>query len=122
MFVVASKRLFWWPVTVKIPHPDKVGTQELHSFEMQFEAMPLDRAKAIDDARNALPESERAEHAFDFLSDVAKGWRDVVGPDGEALAFTPDAFRAQLNFVWFRAGVLAAYEEAVTGQAARLGN
>lgn len=122
MFVVAVKRLFWWPVTVKIPHPEKAGTQEEHTFAMQFEAMPLDRAEEIDAARNALPESERAKHSFDFMKEVARGWRDVVGADGEAIAFTPEAFTAQLNFVWFRTGVLAAYEEAVTGQAARLGN
>ncbi|TXN60898.1 hypothetical protein [Methylobacterium sp. WL6] len=122
MFTVTSKRLFWWPVTVKIPHSEKAGEQQDHTFEMQFEAMPLDRAAAIDAARNTLPEAERAKRSFDFLNEIAKGWRDVVGQDGEAVAFSTEAFEAQLNFAWFRDGVLEAYREAVTGQAARLGN
>lgn len=122
MFAVAAKRLFWWPVTVRIPHPENAGELEAHSFEMQFEALALDRAGELDAERNALPEEERAKRSFDFIFEVSKGWRDVVDADGVAVPFSREALQEQLRFVWFRTGVLAAYEQAVTGQAARLGN
>lgn len=122
MFTIAPKRLFWWPVTVKIPHPENAGEFQEHGFEAQFEALPLDRAKDLDDARNRLPERDRAARSYDFLFEIVRGWRDVVDADGEAVPFSREAFEAQLNYAWFRTAVLAAYEAAVTGQAARLGN
>lgn len=122
MFAIAPKRLFWWPVTVRIPSPDKPGTIEAHGFEAQFEAIPLARAHALDEARATLPEAERVARAFDFLSEIVRGWRDVIDADGESVPFGREAFEAQCQFAWFRDGILAAYAEAMSGQEARLGN
>ncbi|WP_264047480.1 hypothetical protein [Methylobacterium flocculans] len=122
MFVVAAKRLFWWPVEVKVPHPEKAGEFQEHTFEMQFEAMSLERGREIDAARNALPADKRDAFNFDYIFELTKGWRDIVDADGEAVPFTRENLEAQLGFAWFRTGVLAAYEQAITGQAARLGN
>ncbi|WP_437871290.1 hypothetical protein ACSD7O_22205 [Methylorubrum extorquens] len=122
MFTITKKSLFWWPVIVKIPSPDSPGVYQEHEFEMQFEAMALDRARAIDEERRGLPADEREARAFDFLFDVARGWRDVVAEDGTAVPFSREVFEAQLQYPWFRDGVLSAYARAVTGQGARLGN
>lgn len=122
MFRIVSKHLFWWPVTVKVPHPDDAGRFVDATFEMRFEAMPIERAREIDEARNKLPQDQQAAHAFDFLFEVARDWRDVQDGDGQTIAFSVEAFKAQLGYAWFRDGVLRAYEQAVTGQAARLGN
>lgn len=122
MFTITKKRLFWWPVTVKIPSPDNSGVYQEHGFEMQFEAMPRDRALEIDAERNRLPAAERDALAFEFLFEVARGWRDVVAEDGTDAPFSEELFRQQLQYPWFRDAVVAAYEQAVTGQDARLGN
>lgn len=122
MFVIAPKRLFWWPVTVGIPHPDTAGVIEEHTFEMQFEALSLERGREIDAERNRLSADERDARSFDFLFEIAKGWRDIVDADGNDVPFSREALEAQLNIAWFRTGVLAAYERAMTGQQARLGN
>ncbi|KMO39611.1 hypothetical protein [Methylobacterium aquaticum] len=122
MFVVASQRLFWWPVTVSIPHPTEAGRQEKHTFDMQFRALPQDEARRIDEERNALPEDEQAARMFDFIHQVAVGWRDVVAEDKTDVPFSRELLEQQLQFPWFRDGILRAYEEAVTGGEARLGN
>lgn len=122
MFVIAHKRLFWWPVTVSIPHAEKAGVFEEHTFDMQFEALSLERGREIDAERNKLPADERGARTFDFLFEIARGWRDVIDADGLDVPFTREALEAQLNIAWFRTGVLAAYEQAMTGQQARLGN
>lgn len=122
MFAVTKKRLFWWPVTVRIPHPDKAGAFEAHSFEMQFEAMSLERAREIDAGTASLSGGASEVRPFAFLREVCRGWRDVVDEAGESVPFTPEAFGAQLQFGWFSTAVFEAYQEAVSGQEPRLGN
>lgn len=122
MFVITKKHLFWWPVTVKIPSPDTAGELQEHTFEMQFEAMSMERGRQIDAEIDKLPLAERSARRFDFIFEMAKGWREIVDADGVDVPFTRETLEAQLNIAWFRAGVLAAYEQAMTGQQARLGN
>lgn len=122
MFKVVSTHLFWWPVTVKMPDPDNAGRLSAQTFELRFEALPLDRARAIDAARAKLPAEEQDAHAFDFLLEISKDWREVVDADGSPIPFTADGFQAQLSLPWFRDGVVAAYVQATSGQEARLGN
>lgn len=124
MFTITKKRLFWWPVTVKIPspHSGSAGSYDEHTFEVQFEAMPLDRARQIDAERNRLPAAEREERALDFLFESVRGWRDVVAEDGADVPFTREMFEAQLQYAWFRNGIMDAYAAAISGQGGRLGN
>ena len=122
MFVVAQRHLFWWPVTVQLPNPDAPGELFAASFEMRFEALPLDRARAIDAARNALPAEEREGRRHDFLFAVSHDWRDVVDDTGTPIPFTRETFEAFLQVSWHRQAVIEAYTEAMSGQAARLGN
>lgn len=122
MFKLVSKHLFWWPVAVKRPDPDEVGRFIRDEFEMQFEALPMDRARKIDEVRNALPADRRDERNFDFLFEVTKGWRDVEDEGGQSVPFTREIFETALQNAWFRDGVLAAYASAMAGQEARLGN
>jgi len=122
MFTITKKHLFWWPVTVKIPSPDNSGVYQEHEFEIQFEAMPLDRAREIDTARAKLPAAEREERQFDYVFELVRGWRDVVAEDGEAVPFSREIFAAQFQYPWFRDAVAEAYARAVSGQGGRLGN
>ena len=50
------------------------------------------------------------------------GWRDVDGPDGEAMAFNEANLARVLRFPWFRTGVYLAYAEAMRGEEARIKN
>lgn len=122
MFVVASRHRFWWPVTVYTPSPEKPGTLVEATFEMQFEALPLERAREIDAERNALPPEERSERLNDWLFEVAKDWRDVIDDARQPIPFTRETFAVFLGVSWHRNAVLNAYQEAMSGQAARLGN
>lgn len=122
MFRRVSQHLFWWPVAVLMPHPERAGTIEEQSFEMRFEAMPVARAREIEEARGNLPPKERAAHDFDFLFEICRNWRDVEDDDGAVVPFSHEELSGQLQYPWFRDGVLGAYGRAISGQAARLGN
>lgn len=122
MFKIVSKHLFWWPVTVKTPSSAEPGTFVEDTFRMQFEALPMDRAREIDAARAKLSPEERDRRSFDFVFEVAKGWDNVVDEAGQSLAFTREVFEAALQNAWFRDAVLSAYQSAMAGQEARLGN
>lgn len=122
MFMPVLRHLFWWPVTVAMPDPDRPGKFAPQTFEMQFEALPIDRAREIEAVRETLPLEEREAHAFDILFEIASSWRDVAGPDREDIPFSREIYAEQLQYPWFRDGVLRAYGEATSGQEARLGN
>lgn len=122
MFVVASKHRFWWPVTVRMPDPEKPGQLIEATFQMQFETLPMERARALDAERNALPADERTARLNDWLFEVAKDWHEVIDADRAPIPFSREAFAAFLELAWHRNAVIEAYGEAMSGQAARLGN
>ena len=122
MFVATSKHLFWWPVTVNMPHPENAGSFVEATFEMQFEALSMARAKQLDEEREKVPPEQQASRAFDFIFELARDWREIVDESRQPIPFSREALERMLQLPWFRTGVLAAYQQAVNGQAARLGN
>lgn len=122
MFKVVTKHLFWWPVTVRMPDPDEAGKLVSQSFEMQFLALPRDRAMAIDEAVSALPPEKRPAHIWDFIVEVSRNWRGVVNDDKQEVPFSAELLRLQLEFPWFGHAVAEAYSQASRGEAGRLGN
>ena len=122
MFKIVSKHLFWWPVTVRMPDPERPGAIREQSFDMRFEAIPDDQARAIDEARHALPPDEQTAHLVGSVVELCRDWRDVQDDEGGEVPFSAEELRSQLSFPWFRAGVVSAYQQALSGQAARRGN
>lgn len=122
MFVMTDKCLFWWPVKVQVPDPARLGSFLEQSFEARFEALSDGEAAALDEAWNARPAAERQADQNYLLTRVLVDWRQVVGPDQLPVAFSAAALAQALDRSWFRLACLRAYTQAMTGEAARLGN
>ncbi|MBO0662153.1 hypothetical protein LQ948_04770 [Jiella sp. MQZ9-1] len=45
MFVLTDSYRYFWPVTVLIPNPDRPGQTIEQSFDIEFEAIPLEEAE-----------------------------------------------------------------------------
>lgn len=121
-FVLASEHLYWWPVTVEMPHPDKAGQWVKQSFTMQFAAIDEDdaRKKAREIAK--MPEEDRGDHQHDMLISACRNWRDVADENGSDITFSPETLRLALNQPWFRAAVYNAYARSLASDGARKGN
>ncbi|WP_282045536.1 hypothetical protein [Roseibium album] len=116
-FAITDVFLFWWPVTVRMPDPEKAGKIVEQSFEAQFEALNEDQAHEIDAAfRNLESEEERRAHQHDVLRRVTKDWRGVLGADDKDQPFTSEAFDLCLKQGWFRAGMYEAYRQAMAAE------
>lgn len=122
MFRCVSEYLFWWPVTVRMPDPERPGSFSPQTCEVQFEALSEERTREIRERIGALPEDERMDHASAIVLEAARDWREVEDEAGVAVPFSAEMLTEQLRYPWFRRGVFDAYVEALSGQAARLGN
>lgn len=119
-FKITDTYLFWWPVTVRMPDPDKPGEILPQSFEMRFEALGADEADALDksfdgDVQASIDFVEREKA---LLRRIAKDWRGVESEDGGMEGFSALALDRCLQHSWFRAGVYAAYAQAMRGEGA----
>jgi len=76
-FVLSRNHLYWWPVTIAVPHPDldRAGQMLEMTFRMRFEALPRDEARIMQE-RTAKPAGEEEPNA-DLLR-VIKGWDEGV--------------------------------------------
>ncbi len=122
-FVLARNHLYWWPVTVAVPHPDldRAGEMLEMTFRMRFEALPRDDARILQE-RAVRPDGGEAEPNADLLR-VIKGWdEDVVDGDGKPVPFSAEALRGLLQISWFRLGVYRAWSASLVGEASRRGN
>lgn len=118
----ATPVTYWWPIVVRIPHPDNAGAIIEQKFKMLFE--PEDQDEAIEQAEiyASLPTlRERAEHERRQVKRVSKGWDDVVDDDKSSVPFTEENLQAALQQKWFRDAVFRGYTESLNGEA-RLGN
>lgn len=122
-FVLAETPRYWWPVTVRMPHPEAAGQiieQQLDIlFEPQGQDAALDTAEA---AGAATSPRDFAEQEQATLRAICRDWRGVVDDATGDVPFSDTAFSAAIQMVWFRQAVFAAYRESLTGEAARLGN
>jgi hypothetical protein len=146
MFKLVKNLATWWPVTVLEPDDSNPGTLIERTFQAQIVIRSRDEAKALQEKRNALlkqlPGSE--DYLKDYAAATAKAeeinaaidahdrevfhlnitnWKDVVAYDGETpLAFSSEALDMALNLDRVRLALVAAYDEAVSNDKARLGN
>jgi len=121
-FVLSRNHLYWWPVTIAVPHPDldRAGQMLEMTFRMRFEALPRDEARIMQE-RTAKPAGEEEPNA-DLLR-VIKGWdEDVVDEAGKPVPFSAEALRSLLQVSWFRLGVYRAWAASLVGEASRRGN
>lgn len=124
-FVLTKKHLYWWPVTVAVPHPDQARAGEMleMTFRMQFEALPRDEAKAIYEQAKSLPAGEAEAQSHADLMRVVQGWDDdVIDDDGRPIPFSPEALQQLLQISWYRLAVYRAWAASQVGEAARRGN
>ncbi|KQO53069.1 hypothetical protein [Methylobacterium sp. Leaf85] len=122
MFKLATKHTFLWPVTVRMPDPAKPGAVVAHTFTATFEAITQAEAAVIDARIRQDYPDDYETHSADYILDVTHDWQDVVDAGGEPVPFSKDLLAQQLGLSWFRRGIVAAYSEAMNGQAARQGN
>lgn len=123
MFVLTATHLFWWPATALAPDPETAGKFREHQFKLQFEALGLDEAQAMDEAFHALnSEKDRQKHQHDLLYRVVKGWSEVVDVEKAPVPFSAGALEQAIQLAWFRTAAYRAYAEAMSGEKARLGN
>jgi|GEM_PF-926809 len=117
-FKITDTYLFWWPVVVRMPDPEKAGVIIEQKFEAQFEALDEDQANELDAAfRNLETDEERKAHQHDVLRKVTKNWRGVEAQGGGDQSFTEDVFELCLKQNWFRAGMYEAYRQAMNAEA-----
>ncbi|ORE87821.1 hypothetical protein [Aurantimonas sp. 22II-16-19i] len=121
-FRLVETYLYWWPVTVHIPDPTNAGQTIEQTFEMQFEAMPIEEAEKLDrDFMELKTAEERSTHEHDLLKRVSKNWRGVEAAGGGDEPFTSEAFEKAIRFPWFRIATYRAYARSISGEA-RAGN
>lgn len=124
-FVLTRKHLYWWPVTVSVPSPerDRAGEMVTMEFRMQFAALPRDEARALQERMRATPAGEGESEAHADLMRVVKGWdEDVVDEAGRPVPFSTEALAELLQISWYRLGVYRAWAASLVGEAARRGN
>ncbi len=123
MFKLVTTHLFRWPVVARVPSATAAGALEEAGFEVVFEALSRDEAAALTESMaaattlRAIADAETAQ-----IIRVVRGWSDVVDGEGDEVPFSEEALRAAAEFPWFRQAIARAYGEAMSGEAARLGN
>lgn len=122
-FILTDTYRFWWPVTVRLPDPEKPGAIIEQTFEVEFLAMPKDRAKELDAAKAKLTTDEdREAHDRGMLTEILCNWRDVVAAGNKPVPFDAANLDTALQFSFFRVAIYGAYAEAMAGEEARTKN
>lgn len=120
-FVLQDNYYFWWPVTVRIPDPEKAGKIIEQTFEALLCPETQGDAIAADEAVDTLATiRDRADYDRTRLSRIVRDWRGVVDDAGKSVPMTPATFDVALGHSWFRAALWTAYRDALSG--ARAGN
>lgn len=122
-FVIAQTRTFDWPVTVRLPDPERPGEIAEQSFIASFEAVPVDEVERIEKEASASGgASGLVAGQAAVIRRVLKGWRDVVDAAGNDVRFNEAMLDAVCAESWFRLAVIGAYAAAMRGDAARRKN
>jgi len=122
MFILADTPTFWWPAIARVPHPTEAGAVADQAFRLRFELVDTERLEEIEAAERAQLPTDPAAVDCALLRAVIIDWAHVVRDPDLPVAFTNDMLSAALRQPWFRAAAFAAYREAISGEAARLGN
>lgn len=119
-FRLVTSHLYWWPVEVLVPDPDRAGETVTQSLDIQFEALPADEVSKIEPDPDEKDPFVR-EHALLFR--VCKNWRGVVADDDKTpIAFSREDLRLALQMPWTRTAVYVAYGRSLAGGEARRKN
>lgn len=122
-FVMTTKHLYWWPVTVRMPDPENAGAFIEQTFEMQFVAQNRDDAVAAQEHYASLTtDRERIEADKEQMRKICRSWRGIVDVDGADIPFTAALLDDAMGVSWFRTGVMQAIAEASMGVEAKAGN
>ena len=121
-FRLTNEYRYPWPVTIRVPDPDRAGEILEQEFTATFLAMPLDEAEALDEEIDEAPARDQVRRRNDVLRRVLVGWDGIEDDDGAAVPFSDDALNAAIQHSWFRIGVYQAYFRSLQGEAPRLGN
>lgn len=122
-FRLVTEHLYWWPVVVKMPHPEKSGKWQELSFEARFAMVGEDQAREEAEAIAALEtEAERLAARHDTLIGATRDWRGVVDGAGAEIPFSAELLRQAMGQVWFREGLYRAYNNSLFPEEARRGN
>lgn len=122
-FKLSKSPRYWWPVTVRFPDPDNVGSFQDQQLKIQFEPRP--RSEEIERSERAAELKTLREIVDWQIADfkrVVKNWDNVVDGNGEAVPFTEEALEMALQFPWFRDALSKAFKASMEGDEARLGN
>lgn len=122
-FVLAPTNRYWWPVKVSMPHPSKAGASIVYELKLLLEPPEQDVALAAHEDRLALTTlREVVDHDRQQLLSAVKDWADVIDEDKQPVSFSAEAFGTALQQPWFRDAVQQAYQDSLSGGAARRGN
>ncbi|MBO0346044.1 hypothetical protein J0X15_12495 [Roseibium sp. CAU 1637] len=111
-FRLSDTYAFWWPVTVKMPDPDKPGKVLDQSFEAQFLMIGSERLAALDGEGGD-------QHAV--LKEVWTDWRGVEDENGSEAEFSDEARDRCLDYAHVRLALYTAYLEASSGRPSHSG-
>lgn len=122
-FRLTTEHLYWWPVAIEMPDPDRPGKWTTQSMTMQFASMTSEEARKMSARIAELPtQAERQAAEHDILIACCRDWRDVLDEDGEPLPFSEEALRGALSLVWYRVGIYTAFAKSQQSEAGRRGN
>jgi hypothetical protein len=122
-FKLSKSYRYWWPVTVRLPDPDKAGSILEQRFEAQFEPLSRDELLASQEAAAKLTTlRDMAEHEAAQATRMVTDWREIDDEAGKPLAFSPERLAQALQQPWFRAAINEALNRSMNGEEARLGN
>ncbi len=116
MFIIKQSDTFFWPVTVELPVDG--GKFQKHTFEAEFKRVTAEKLK---DIQKQLVDLDEAALVPIFKS-IMVGWKGVQDQHGEAVVFCDTVFEQLLEFPQVQNGLMAAFIDANTGQAARRKN
>jgi len=102
MFQLKEKNVVWWPVVISEPVND--GQVVEHGCSMELEILT-----------QAQYDELALKGDIAVIRKALRGWRDVSGVDGQALAFNEDNVEALLALPFVRRCILNAYHSAAVG-------
>lgn len=123
-FVPSAEYTYWWPIKVRLPHPEKSGQWVTETFEMQFVAVDQDKAQEIaDEIREIKDEKARQAREHDQLLNACLDWRGVVDGAKQEVPFSHEMLVTMLKTgPWYRQGIYEAYARSLISNEASKGN
>ena len=118
MFILSDVYRFSWPATALVPDVAQPGQVVKQHFQLSFEAMSRDGWLAVVQAAS----DGGSDANYEFLLRVIKGWDQVISAENEPVPFSEETLHQAMQFRWFRDAAFSSYHEAMSGEAARLGN